>query len=280
MHPPVKAKQRQVQLEDEVSNPTPGRTGVSPQQTITERIAGDVRRDILAGTLGPGAKLPSEQAFRDRYGAARGTVRRALDVLVNEGLVSSQSGKGYFVREYAPLEWYPATFESPRTRKDTAEAGADAWAADVAEKGRAPAQKVEVAIVEPPPVAAEYLRIPDGDLVVTRRRVRLVDGTPYHTADSYYPRDVAEGTPIMQAGDIAVPGGLMKAAGHPQVRFVDRITPRMPTPEEVVRLELPRGTAVAEHVRVGYNATGRPVRVIIQVLPGDRNVIVYEVSAE
>lgn len=260
--------------------PEPQERNMSPQQTTTDRIAGDLRRDILAGKLAPGAKLPSEQELGDLYSASRGTIRRALELLANEGLVVSRSGIGHYVREYFPLEWYPAVFESPRTRKDTAEAGADGWAADVVARGRVPEQKVEVAIVAPPPRVAEFLATPSGELVVTRRRVRLVDGTPYHTADSYYPRDVAEGTPIMQAGDITIPGGLMAAAGHRQARFVDRITPRMPTQEEVIRLELPRGTAVAEHLRIGFNEAGRAVRVIIQVLPGDRNVIVYEVTAE
>jgi GntR family transcriptional regulator len=107
-----------------------------------------------------------------------------------------------------------------------------------------------------------------------------VDETPYQIADSYYPRDVAEGTAIMTPGDTTVAGGLMAAAGHAQVHFRDEIIVRMPTHAEVYRLDLPVGTPVAEHVRVGYNREGRPVRVIITIVPGDRHKIVYEVSAE
>ncbi len=84
----------------------------------------------------------------------------------------------------------------------------------------------------------------------------------------------------MTPGDTTIPGGLMAAAGHRQVRFRDEIGIRMPTHGEVFRLDLPAGTPVGEHVRVGYNGDGRPVRVIVTIVPGDRHRIIYEVSAE
>lgn len=116
--------------------------------------------------------------------------------------------------------------------------------------------------------------------MVVRRRLRFVDDVPFQTADSYYPEDVAAGTAIMQPGDVTVPGGLMANAGHRQVRFADRIMIRMPTHAESTRLSLPSNTPVAEHLRTGYNKDGRPVRVIISILPGDRHVIEYEVDGD
>ena len=103
---------------------------------------------------------------------------------------------------------------------------------------------------------------------------------PFMTADSYYPRDVAERTAIMQAGNVTVPGGLMRAAGHPNVRFRDEEIGRPPTPEEADRLGLSAGTAVIENLRIGYNRDDRPVRVIISIVPGDRGVIIRESGAE
>lgn len=56
--------------------------------------------DALRGQISDGSaieKLPSEAALMDSYGAARTTVKRALDVLAGEGLIKSQPGVGWLV---------------------------------------------------------------------------------------------------------------------------------------------------------------------------------------
>ncbi len=60
------------------------------------------------------------------------------------------------------------------------------------------------------------------------------------------------------------------------MRAFDEFYVRMPTPEEAQRLRLGPGTPVACHVCTGTTADDQPVRVAINVLPGDRHVIVYE----
>jgi len=57
-----------------------------------ERIADELRDDILAGEHPVGAQLPTEAELAARYSAARGTVRQAVAVLVAEGLVGSRQG--------------------------------------------------------------------------------------------------------------------------------------------------------------------------------------------
>lgn len=57
----------------------------------------DIRDGITKGTFSAGEKLPSEHDFCKIYDASRGTVRRALDLLAEEGLVNSLHGKGVFV---------------------------------------------------------------------------------------------------------------------------------------------------------------------------------------
>jgi GntR family transcriptional regulator len=60
-------------------------------------IAGELREQISAGALVGGAVLPSEAELAGSYGVSRVTVRKALDVLREEGLVSSRQGFGWFV---------------------------------------------------------------------------------------------------------------------------------------------------------------------------------------
>src|SRR5688572_28497307 len=64
-----------------------------------ERVAKEVRAEILRGDLAPGAKLPSENELKDRFGVTRATVRKGVALLRMEGLITSHQGKGAFVRE-------------------------------------------------------------------------------------------------------------------------------------------------------------------------------------
>jgi GntR family transcriptional regulator len=57
---------------------------------------------IEAGDLERGSKLPSEKAVAKDFGVAYGTVRRAMDVLRERGLIVTIWGKGTFVREEQP----------------------------------------------------------------------------------------------------------------------------------------------------------------------------------
>lgn len=62
------------------------------------QIAEELRGQISRGALAPGAQLPSTNELVERYGVARGTVRSALRVLADEGLVVARHGSGVFVR--------------------------------------------------------------------------------------------------------------------------------------------------------------------------------------
>jgi DNA-binding GntR family transcriptional regulator len=63
------------------------------------RVADALAARITAGELAAGARLPAEQALAEEYGVAYGTVRRAMDVLRDRGLIVTIWGKGTFVSE-------------------------------------------------------------------------------------------------------------------------------------------------------------------------------------
>jgi len=68
------------------------------------RIADDLRTQIEAGELPPGARLPTEQQLIRRYGVARETVRKGFELLRNDALITTRSGKGRFVPDKLPME--------------------------------------------------------------------------------------------------------------------------------------------------------------------------------
>jgi DNA-binding GntR family transcriptional regulator len=59
-------------------------------------VANVLRERVEAGNL-PGGRLSPEDALATEFGVARETVRRALAVLIDEGLIRSTHGRGHFV---------------------------------------------------------------------------------------------------------------------------------------------------------------------------------------
>lgn len=238
-----------------------------------KRIAEDLRKRIVSGELPPGATLPTQQDLSARYDVARMTARQAIAALENEGLVVSQQGKGAVVRGRQSMIYRPQSESSPQPPSPEM----DRYFQQITSEGRVPSQKIEVALIEAPPDIARRLEVEAGTIVVARKRIRYINGEPVNTNDSHFPLDIVGGSAAMSPAD--VPQGtnqLLADLGYPQVRTLDEIYTRMPTPEEAQRLSLGAGTPISLLLVTGYTQEGRPVRCTSNVLPGDRHVIVYE----
>ncbi len=82
---------------------TTARAGRSPGgRHAAASLADILRADIRAGEILPGRYLPSERELSRERGIAKMTVRRALKLLEQEGLVSAEPRQGYRVLEPAP----------------------------------------------------------------------------------------------------------------------------------------------------------------------------------
>lgn len=236
------------------------------------KIAEDIRRRIVSGELPPGSLLPTQQELATTYGVARMTARQAVSSLENEGLVTSQQGRGAIVRSRQTMVYRPQAEYAPRISAEM-----DRFMSALASEGRTPSQTIDVAIVSASQIVADRFGIDVGSRVVARQRVRSIDGEPFNINDTFYPYDLAASTAIMDPKDIPRGSNFVLAdLGYKEVRAIDEIYVRMPEPEEVRRLRLGPGTPVAVHYVTGYTAKGEPVRCDMFVLPGDRHVILYE----
>lgn len=72
------------------------------------QLTGIIRRQIQSGMFRPGDRLPSEAQLCQRYGVSPMTVRRSINLLVDQGAVSTERGRGTFVK---PLDLGAATFD-------------------------------------------------------------------------------------------------------------------------------------------------------------------------
>ena len=251
------------------------RTGKQP---LYAQIADQLRDAIHRGDLAPGEQLPTEQQLIERFSVSRNTVRLALGVLNSEGLISSSQGRGSFVRERTPLQYFASHTDSRGRRQQLTK---DAFLSDAEEQGRTGRIELDVAIVRAPPEVAMRLQLDDNAITVVRRRVQYCDDEPYALADSYFPYELVRDSPIAQPDNI--PRGANKVLddlGHAQVRFRDEITIRMPHADEARRLAVGPGTPVAQLLRTAYDQDDRPVRLALTILPGDRYILVYDVAGD
>ena len=79
--------------------------GIDPasDRAVYRQIADNLRHEIESGVYGPGTQLPSESQIMTEYSVSRVTARRALGVLVTDGLVIAEHGRGWFVRQRPPV---------------------------------------------------------------------------------------------------------------------------------------------------------------------------------
>ncbi|WP_249931328.1 GntR family transcriptional regulator [Ramlibacter sp. 2FC] len=144
-------------------SPRPGDDQPAPGQSRYGWLAASLRARITQGEWVPGTALPAEAALAREHGVALGTLRQALAVLVAEGLLERQHGRGTFVRAglggASMLRFFrfrhggelTATPESSILERRTELAG---------------------------PATSEALGLPTGASVLSLRRLRSVDGQP------------------------------------------------------------------------------------------------------
>lgn len=127
-------------------------------------LADELRQKILDGTFAPGDLLPSEGEMAMLSKVSRITVRQAITLLVDEGLVERIQGKGTFVQALKVEQNF---------------LGLHNFAHDLADKGYAPGFKIlNYALEVPKRYFRELFKLGQGERVHTVQRMKLNDGNP------------------------------------------------------------------------------------------------------
>jgi DNA-binding FadR family transcriptional regulator len=123
-----------------------------PSLGIKERVAGQLRGLIEAGSLRAGEQLPSERELAEQLGVSRSTVREAVQFLGALGLVEIRHGSGTFVRADGdlPSEWLQWTRRHQLEVHELLEVrrGLEAVAAELAAERSHDLDAMEVALAD------------------------------------------------------------------------------------------------------------------------------------
>jgi GntR family transcriptional regulator len=250
-------------------------TGWTDARPLQVRVADDIRAKIETGEYAPGQQLPTYDALAETYLCSLAVIRKAVDLLKQQGLLITEQGKGTFVRERARARRHGMD----RYSRGRWSAGAAILIAEASQQGREATQLLRFLGTAPAPEAvAERLGTEAGTPVHVRRRTTDIDGRPNQLADSYYPLELAEAVPAIKDEDTGPGGGFarIEEAGYRLSRIREEIALRMPTGPESFSLELPEGTPVAELARTTYDEQNHPIEVMLAVIAGDMVTFDYE----
>ncbi|WP_432139903.1 MULTISPECIES: GntR family transcriptional regulator [unclassified Streptomyces] len=241
------------------------------EQPAYLRVAGDLRKKIVDGSLPPHTRLPSQARIREEYGVSDTVALEARKVLMAEGLVEGRSGSGTYVRErpvprrVARSGFRPAGGATPFRQEQ-----ADAEARGTWESGseQTPAS-VQI---------AERLGIEPGDRVMCTKYVFREAGEAMMLSTSWEPLSVTGRTPVMlpEEGPLGGMGVVerMRAIDVIVDNVTEEVGARPGLAEELLALGGVPGHVVLVVQRT-YYASGRAVETADVVIPADRYRVAY-----
>ncbi|MFJ3666170.1 GntR family transcriptional regulator [Streptomyces sp. NPDC090106] len=246
------------------------------EQPAYLRVAGDLRKKIVDGSLPPHTRLPSQARIREEYGVSDTVALEARKVLMAEGLVEGRSGSGTYVRE-RPV---PRRVARSGYRPDGGATPFRQEQADAAARGTWESSSRQA---EASGAVAERLGIRPGDRVMCTRYLYRESGEPMMLATSWEPLALTGRTPVMlpEEGPLGGMGVVERMAAIDVV--VDNVTEevgaRPGLAEELLALGGVPGHVVIVVHRTFY-ASGRAVETADVVIPADRYRVAYHLPVK
>lgn len=228
---------------------------------LYQQLQRAIREAIHAQVLAPDDALPAERQIASELSVSRITVRKAIDGLVEEGLLVRRQGSGNFV--------------CSRIEKNFAKL--TSFSEDMRSRGRTPhsewLKRSEGAVS---PEEALTLRLSPGAPVYRFHRLRFADDSPMCLE---YATVSAEALPSLAAvGDSLYEA--LEAAGSRPTRALQRLRALLLNTEQARLLHAREGDAGLLVERVGFLRDGRAIELTQSFFRGDTYDFVAELSNE
>ncbi|MGI6155599.1 MAG: GntR family transcriptional regulator [Enterococcus lemanii] len=207
-------------------------------------ISNDIRKKILEGVYQANEQIPFEKDLCVAYDASKMTVKKALDMLVTEGLIIKRRGYGTFVKDLAQDEI---------ERIAVANQFRGTTALNVGKEVKSTI--LEFQVVGASDIVKNKLNMKEDYFVYDIYRVRYIDGRPEVMEKMYMPIDLIPGLKKSNVEGsiyeyIEEDLGLKIQSGH------RRISVRKATELEQQYLEIEPGDPVAVAEQIAYFDTG------------------------
>lgn len=212
---------------------------------LYHQLARQLKEAVASGAVPKGSFLDNELDLADRWQVSRPTVRRAIQELVDDGLLVRRRGVGTQVvndevrRPFSLSSLYD----------------------DLAAAGRSPTTDIiEIRHIPAPHDVAESLDLADGDRVVHLVRRRRADGRPLAVVRNWLLAAIADDI----TGELLAGNGLYALLRERGVRphyARQRVGAKVATPDEAELLGIAEGAPLVTLHRVMQDDTGRAIEV-------------------
>ncbi len=253
-----------------------------PERPRYRLLADELRRRIEAGAIPRGSLLPSEAALIAEFDVARGTVREAIRLLREEGLVLTEHGRGTIVRPELPVRRLAS--DRYRAELDQLVAGAAPGTSFTSTQGIGWADyRLDAEFREVPATAAlaELFEVERGTMLLERRFVFHSAGQPQQMSVSYLLLAMVAGTRVADPANEPWPGGntaQLFSLGVLITSIRERVRARMPLPDEQETLRMPSGVPVVAITRQTYAGDQVVEAAVDIVIPADRVELDYRID--
>lgn len=215
------------------------------------QLADELRALIESGEAKPGELLPSEHELSKQHGVSRGTVVRAIEILLDEGLAQRRQGLGTFVARPS-LRRQPGILAS--------------FSASVQEQGRVSTQQL---LGVKNLSRAQAMQFGCGTAALQLQRLRVVDGVPWAIHKCLVPEDIAATVPALNGSNRALLSApnfslyaALEEAGHVVASAEEILRARVATAQEAATLQIPKTSALMTVHRKSYDEDGRLLELV------------------
>ena len=210
-----------------------------------EKIAFDIKEDILSEKYKPNEQLPFEKELCEKYNLSKMTVKKALDLLVNDGLIIKRRGSGTFVKDITEKEIQRIIEKKQFSGLTTTSIG-----------HKVTSKVLEFKIINVTKEIADILKIEEDEFIYFVHRVRYVDDKAVVIEKTYIPLNLIPGMKLADVkksiyGYIKDKLGLNIQSAHSTVRAMKS--------DELDRkyLNLEKDEPILEVERVAYLDNGK-----------------------
>ncbi|BEV71654.1 MULTISPECIES: phosphonate metabolism transcriptional regulator PhnF [unclassified Paludibacterium] len=233
-------------------------SGVAVWRQIEDRLA----EEIASGALRAGAQLPTELQLAERFSVNRHTVRRAVATLVERGLLRVEQGRGTFVQDNA-IDY--AISKRTRFSRNMASQNLSA--------------EVEIMAADTLPATAELaelLGVSPGAVLYRIKTLSTVEQRVIDFGMAFFPAERFPGLPEVFRRLRSVTLTLAEFGVADYTRRFTRVTARLPEPEVVDYLGIPKNRPVLHVKSLNVDPAGQPVQYGITCFNGDLVQLVME----
>jgi GntR family transcriptional regulator len=235
--------------------PANQKTGIDRDrfEPLYYQLAAILRRQIAAGALRPGDQIPSEAQLCEQYEVSPMTARRALTVLLDEGLATAARGRGTFVK--------PLTMTTAMFSLDALE--------ELFDVERTTVRFLSVTTTPSTAPIIDRLGVGEDEKVISVRRLLSRDGRPIAYHREYLVYDPLR--PVVEAEmGITNLQGLFDGSGETVLKRGDlRLQTTVLTEEEAELLSTAAGSAAFRIEHIFYDFDNAVVSWGWFIIPGE-----------